>query len=352
MPSILEQYRVSDFLEWESGKRLILNPDFQRGSVWTPAARTYLIDTILRQLPVPKIYLRTIVDKNTKKSVREVVDGQQRLRTIVDFANDKITLSKRAGDLAGYKYSTLSEDLKDIFLSYPIAVDQILNADDTEILEVFARLNSYSVQLNGPEKRHAKFQGDFKWAVRAASKRWHMLWDDFGLFSIRQRVRMMDDSYVGEMFGILMEGVRDGGQPKIDGLYKRHDAGFDKEGGVVAKLDNLIPFIIQFFGSDLLSTGIMQPPHFLMLFAAVAHARFGIPQGDLQDPIDRPVDALMNIDKARDNLLLLANLLTLQEPPEKLKDFWLASKSTTHRIASRAARFPVYLQALRPIDLG
>ena len=80
MASILEQYRISDFLDWHREKRLEINQDFQRGSVWKPAARTFLIDTILRELPVPKVYLRTKIDVVTKKSVREIVDGQQRLK--------------------------------------------------------------------------------------------------------------------------------------------------------------------------------------------------------------------------------------------------------------------------------
>ena len=137
MPTILEQYRISDFLEWHNQKRLIINSDFQRGSVWTPAARAYLIDTILRELPIPKIYLRTNIDINTKKSIREVVDGQQRLRAIIDFSNDKITLPKRTGEFSGLKYSTLNEELKNIFLNYPLAVDQLVNATDNHVLEVF-----------------------------------------------------------------------------------------------------------------------------------------------------------------------------------------------------------------------
>jgi hypothetical protein len=77
MPSILEQYPISDFLEWHQKKTLILNPHFQRRSIWTPVARSYLIDTILRQMPIPKIYLRTKIEVRTRKTIREVVDGQQ-----------------------------------------------------------------------------------------------------------------------------------------------------------------------------------------------------------------------------------------------------------------------------------
>jgi uncharacterized protein with ParB-like and HNH nuclease domain len=90
---MLEQFRISDFLEWHEAKSLKLNPDFQRGSVWTPAAKMMLIDTILRDLPIPKIFIRSRIDRETRKTIREVVDGQQRLRAIIDFASDKMGTS-------------------------------------------------------------------------------------------------------------------------------------------------------------------------------------------------------------------------------------------------------------------
>src|ERR1700757_4110386 len=172
MPSILEQYRVTQFVEWDKQKSLEINTDFQRGNVWKPAARTMLIDTILRQYPIPKVYLRTRIDVLTQKAVKEIVDGQQRIRAILDFAEDKFALTKRAQEFKGMHYSDLTDDQKATFLSYPIGLDQLVNAGDEEVLEVFARLNSYTVSLNGAEKRHAKFQGEFKFAIRDASKRW------------------------------------------------------------------------------------------------------------------------------------------------------------------------------------
>ena len=125
--SILEQYRISDFLQWFKEKALAPNPYFQRGAVWVPAARVFFIDTILRRLPIPKIYIRTKIDLNTKKSVREIVDGQQRLRTIIDFSEDKLALTKRAGEFSGLKYSTLSDEQKETFLTYAIGVEQLIN---------------------------------------------------------------------------------------------------------------------------------------------------------------------------------------------------------------------------------
>lgn len=348
MPSLLEQYRISDFLDWSREKRLELNPDFQRGSVWTPPARTFLIDTILRQLPIPKVYLRTKIDVSTKKSIREVVDGQQRLRAIIEFSEDKFPLSKRASEFAGKRYSDLTEKEQEIFLSYPIAVDQLVNASTDDVLEVFARLNSYTVTLNGPEKRHARYQGDFKWAIRAASRRWGNLWEVFAVLTTRERVRMLDDSLTAEMIGVLLDGVGDGGQPKIDALYKKYDKEFDV--GVIEKLDDILSFFTDNLAPYLVDTPILSPTNLLMLFAALAAVKIGIPQGELtpQEYALSEKTMLPDLDIVKDNLRMLAAVLDSEAPPvsEQLGSFWLASKSSTQRIASRRIRYSMYVRAL------
>lgn len=352
MASILEQYRISDFLDWYRQEKLVLNPDFQRGSVWTPMARSYLIDTILRELPIPKIYLRTIVDVTTKQTIREVVDGQQRLRAILDFANDKISLSIRAEEFSGLKYSTLSEEQKEIFLSYPLSVGQLLNATNDDVLEVFSRLNSYSVQLNPPERRHAKYQGDFKWAVRTASKKWSILWEKYRIVTVRQRVRMMDDSLTAEMIGILLEGVRDGGQPKIENLYIKYDQPFEEHTPIQEKFDNTLDYLISNFAEDISGTQLLEAPHFLMLFAGFSHALYGIPEGDMDGGTpSRDSRALSNKQIALDNLLQLASILDSNYPLPRFEEFWRASKASTHRISSRRVRFQTYYRSLMPMPL-
>jgi hypothetical protein len=352
MASLLEQYRISDFLEWNKKKQLILNPEFQRGAVWTPAARTYLIDTILRELPIPKIYIRTKVDIETQSSIREVVDGQQRLRAIIDFAKDKFALSKRADEFQGHKYSSLEDELQEKFLSYPLSVGQLLNATDDDVLEVFARLNSYSVSLNAPEKRHAKFQGDFKWSVRAASRKWVMLWDDFRVVTVRQRVRMLDDSLMAEMFGVLLHGITDGGQDKIGRLYKEKEHAFPEQNAIEENLNKVLDFIVNKIAPNLHDTPILKAPHFLMLFAAIAHVIVGIPEGQMESEDSHMLNLdgteLSDINSTVENLRFLASVLDSDDEPSAYKEFWLASKSSTQRIASRRKRFPVFVRALRP----
>jgi hypothetical protein len=347
MPSILEQFRITDIIDWEKQKALEINTDFQRGSVWKSAARTMLIDTILRQYPIPKIYLRTKINVSTQKAVREIVDGQQRIRAILDFAENKFALTPRAQEFKGMRYSNLSDEQKATFLSYPIAVDQLVNAGDEEVLEVFARLNSYTVSLNGAEKRHAKFQGDFKFAVRDTSKKWADFWKDYDILSTQKRVRMQDDALTAEMIGSLLEGVKDGGDPKIWALYNKFDTNFDA--GVITKFDAVLKYLEKNFAESLRSTPLLNPPHLLTLFTAVAFILVGIPNGDLTAAEIQGLPTAMfdDLDRTRENLLLLASLIDTDEEPEQtLSPFWKASHSSTQRIASRRIRFPFYVRAL------
>jgi hypothetical protein len=346
--SVLEQFRVSDFVEWHAQKKLVLNPHFQRGSVWTTPAKVFLIDTILRDLPMPKLYLRTQINAKLKTSYREVVDGQQRLKAILDFASDNLRLSKRAGEFEGLRYSTLSEDLQTKFLSYPIAVDQLINAADDDVLEVFARLNSYTVTLNDPEKRHARFQGGFKWAVRSTAQRWGHLFDRLGTFTIRDRVRMLDDSLVAEMFIVAIDGVTDGGQAKITKFYERMDPKFLEDDPSVGIVNEALSFIEVSLTDAIAGTQLANAPHLLMLFAAVCHALQGLPLGQLEALPERTGKELQDMSAVKQNLLVLADVIGADTPIPGLEEFWRAALGTTQRIASRSARFPTTFRALQP----
>lgn len=351
--SILEQYRISDLLEWYDQKKLIINPEFQRRSVWTTAAESFLIDSILRQLPIPKLFLRTKVDLLTRGSIREVVDGQQRLRAIIKFATDKLVLDKRAKEFKGLTYGTLTPELKQIFLSYAIGVEQLINASNDDVLEVFARLNSYTVSLNSAEKRHAKFQGDFKWIVHELASQWNVLWEKYQIVSVRERVRMADDSFMAELFGILLEGVRDGGQPAIDRLYTNHDRKFTDKDPSITDLNNILNFITNDM-AEALQGPISRAPHFLMLFAAVAHAKKGIPVGGMDGAMpERDNSVLTDLTLAINNMKYLSMIIESDDekiPGNDYIDFWRASTSSTQRIASRRIRMPIYYRALLPIS--
>lgn len=345
---MLEQFRISDFLEWHDNKSLLINRDFQRGSVWSAAAKIMLVDTILRDLPVPKIYMRSFIDRDTKKTRREVVDGQQRLRAIIDFAADKITLSSRAKEFSGKKFSTLSDEEKDQFLQYPLSVDHLANANDQLVLEIFARLNSYNVKLNAPELRHAEYQGDFKWSVHEKANELYDFWEENGIFSKGRMVRMYHTSFVAELYGLLLQGVQDGGQPNVKKIYSKFDENtdFDRD-EVEDQFDQVVGWIKDKLIEDIEGTALTRPAHFIMLFAAVAHCLIGIPKGALtDDEYDEDAQIGDDVNVIRAGLNDLAVAIEAEDEPEDFAEFWSASSASTQRISSRRVRFPHFVEAI------
>jgi uncharacterized protein with ParB-like and HNH nuclease domain len=98
-------------------KKINLQPEYQRGAVWSKSQKQLLIDSILRDLDIPKIYLREI---DNSEFGEEAIDGQQRLTAISEFYSDSFPLAKDADpvqgfDIKGKNFSALDEDIKDVF---------------------------------------------------------------------------------------------------------------------------------------------------------------------------------------------------------------------------------------------
>jgi len=151
---------ISDVKDWSDSNRLELQPDFQRNEVWSRSAQIMLIDTILKNIPIPKIYIKSFI--RDEKTYRVVIDGQQRLTAILAFINNKFKLKKPyLGEFEGYKFSDLPQDKKDHIYQYNIDINEIFNPSDEEIRDLYARVNKYTVQLNKQELRRADFPGNF-----------------------------------------------------------------------------------------------------------------------------------------------------------------------------------------------
>jgi uncharacterized protein with ParB-like and HNH nuclease domain len=152
-----------DFQQWRAAKSLVISPKFQRRGVWSNAARSYLIDTMLLGLPVPPIYFRVVQSDDKKKTVREVVDGQQRVSAVLDYLDGKYPLSKNIeSDCVGKYYADLEEEQQDAISQYSFVSEVFYGVEDKDILSIFARLNMYSVKLNAQELRNGKYFGVFK----------------------------------------------------------------------------------------------------------------------------------------------------------------------------------------------
>lgn len=158
--------------------RLQLDPDYQRlGDIWPLDKRQLLLDTILNDFDIPKIYLHKFSQpfkKGGKSYDYAIIDGKQRLETLWAFIDGAIALAdefeyfrSQSVKAAGMKYAELGQsypDLKNLFDSFSLAV-VCVETDEIEMIEeMFSRLNE-AAPLTAPEKRNA-FGGPIPKAVR------------------------------------------------------------------------------------------------------------------------------------------------------------------------------------------
>lgn len=136
--------------------RIDTNPDFQRPPVWKKTQKQYLIDTILRNMDIPKLYWHK-TGKNP--DTYSVVDGQQRLRAIWEFNSGDYALPKDADPIngvtvSGKNYNELPDELRIHFDIYPLDVVVISDCEEEEVWDMFLRLQN-GTPLKAQEKRNA-----------------------------------------------------------------------------------------------------------------------------------------------------------------------------------------------------
>lgn len=271
-------YNVSDFLEWHAKGQLELSPKFQRKSVWTEKAKSYLIDTLVRGKPIPKILMtQTLLDG---KNVRTVIDGQQRMRAVLDFYEGKFAISRAHNqEFAGKRYDDLSDDTKSDFLRYELSVDMIFDLSYEDTLDIFARLNTYSVKLNPQELLNAQYLGFFKQAAHALGLRYVRYWIEGGVLTEKQVTRMAEAELSSDLLGMLVEGIR--AKRQIPSYFKK----YDESEGLVNTHSLLFIDVMNYVGAiyppeDLAGTNWSRVHFFNSLFCAIAHMRLGLKECD------------------------------------------------------------------------
>lgn len=233
-------FKVSDFISWQKAGNLRLSPKFQRRSVWKSGAKSFLIDTIVRGLPIPIIFLRDArKDSVSFEPVREVVDGQQRLRTIIgyispDLLNDFkerdafVVKKTHNSELAGLPFDKLSADMKQSILDYEFNVHVLPSkVDDRQIIEIFRRMNSTNYSLNHQELRNAAYYGEFKTCVYLLAEEQLHLWRQWETFTDSDIFRMNEVELTSECVLMMLTGEISGkSSASLDNAFKKYDEVF------------------------------------------------------------------------------------------------------------------------------
>lgn len=206
---------ISDIRDWFRTERLEIRPDYQRKEVWSDAAKVMLIDTILRSIPMPKVFVSSvIIDMQVH---RTVIDGQQRISTILSFLNDDFALSPPYdGEFQGKKFSELPANIQASVLQYRIDFNEAIEFSDEELRETYSRLNKYAVALTKQELRRADFPGQFlNLSEQLASLE---CLEEWRIFTVANRRRLADVEFISEILAGLIAGPQDK-KATLDNFY-------------------------------------------------------------------------------------------------------------------------------------
>ena len=209
---------ISDIRDWSRRQRLELQPDYQRNQVWSKAAKIMLMDTILRNIPMPKIFLQAILkDQDT---YRIVIDGQQRLTAILDYLSGRFALdAPYEGEHAGKRFSELPPTVQNEILNYKVDVNEIRNATKDVIHDIYSRVNKYTVPLTKQELRRADYPGEFLDLSENLAN--DPFFDENRVFTIASSKRMGDVEFVSELLGLLIDGPQEK-KEKLDFFYSKY----------------------------------------------------------------------------------------------------------------------------------
>lgn len=336
---------IFDLIKWDDAGELLLSPKFQRRRIWPPKARSFLIDTILNGFPIPKLYMRQQLDMTAGgkpgKTIREIVDGQQRVAAVLDFYKGTLRMSQAHRPWSGMRYGDLKPSERERFLNYEFSADLLVGATDADVLNVFARINSYSVPLNAQEKRNARFYGEFKQTAYELGWEHLEFWKRHRILSDRVIARMREAELTSEILIGMLQGLQDK-KTSLDKYYRDWDETFPKKSLAESRFRETIDLIETLTGKILRSTKFSRPALFYSLFLAIYDLRWGIGS----EAVNPKAVTLSRAKRIQNILRSLSNVVGMETPPKSYARFVLASQRQTDNIEPRRVRHRTLLRAL------
>lgn len=197
--------------QYEDGD--IIKPELQRNYVWDKKEASRFIESLLLGLPIPSIFLA-----NMAEDKRLIIDGYQRLTTLVDYIS-KGTWKDTDEPFRLYNsplinerwrnktYKELTESDKRrlrLYSIHAIIFEQKTPNNDSGLYQVFERINTSGKTLNAQEIRNCVYQGDMNTLLFSLNKneKWRKLYGN-----VRPDERMLDMELILRFFAMCTPTV-------------------------------------------------------------------------------------------------------------------------------------------------
>lgn len=321
-------------------EELTINHDYQRSpGVWPQSAKSYFIDTILAGFPFQKIYIYAHYDDTLDtedKIKKEIVDGQQRVETMMEYLSNKFYVSTPSSDFLRKRYKDLDPDDRGRYINTMVEVDLILQATPSEVLEMFRRINSYMAPLRAAEKRHAAYNGPFKWFINSLADEYSPVLRSYGTLTPKQIVRMADAEFITELVQVLDEGIMDRRAAAFNRLYATYNKNFPGEAQYLRRIDEFFTLLTSTL-KQFARSPLMKNYNLYSLFCALVGRKYGFP-GSVKLGIKKRGSFFRSTASAVKILKALVRALEEEDLEGPFGEYVEATVATTHRLATRVPR--------------
>ena len=228
---------ISVFYENYQLNKYNMDPPYQRDmNIWSDKQKSFLIDTLFKNFPIPPIFLEQKIDSSTGKTNYDVIDGKQRLTTIAAFIEGTIKLPRTFGnddyglDILNNKTFNEIIDLSksnpnvEVFISdfwaYTMSVEYIEKPDNKVVDNIFDRLNREGSRLNAAELRKSKYYDTNLYNLIFSFRQDILLKE---ILNKLDRTRLQDISFITEICILILENsIIDGVEKSIDEFFENN----------------------------------------------------------------------------------------------------------------------------------
>jgi len=205
-------------------------------------------------------------------------------------------------------------------------------------------MNAYTAPLNPAEKRHAEFEGQFKWFILEAIAEIGPRLVELNVLTRKQAVRMRDAEFLTELAIVLDRGIVDKSEPSLRRIYRAYDKDFPDEQKFRDRFSEFMEVLEKDF-APLRKTFLTKSYVCHSLFCALMQKKYGIPGGD---EIGVATDGVFfsDLKKTLYELEALVGAQEIGDVEGRYGEYVLACQSSTHRLKQRKIRTRWLIKAL------
>jgi hypothetical protein len=336
-------HNIAWFKQMAETGQLDMHPPFQRNPVWSERQKSFLIDSILHEYPVPELYMQEKVDdKGHQKHI--IVDGQQRIRACLEYIEGNFSINgDDSPDLPEATFDELSPESKRKIYEYNFVVRVLPDMDDGELRQIFKRLNRNVVVLNAQELRHATYWGKFIQLMEQLSD--DESWGIVRIFSARDTRRMLDVEYISELTIGLLHGPQDKTR-SLENYYIAYEKSFEAEHRVKSSFTKILGEILQIL-PDIADTRWRKKSDFYTLFLVLSNHLSDLPLASEKRNLARKL--LIGFSQQVQEFLNLRDVRETHKFPQHVADFASTVERSVSDIGNRKRRAENLEIALAPL---